>query len=96
MAGQGLNLGLADAQSLANVMLEGMKTGEDLGHPLLLERYERERYKRNAGMLMVCDGINRMFRGVPGMGPLGTLPEMGMNVVNRLEHVKQLIMRVAS
>lgn len=43
MAGQGLNLGIADADALARAVLEGRRSGADLGSELLLKRYEDER-----------------------------------------------------
>ena len=51
MAGQGLNLGIADADALARVVLEGRRSGADLGSMLLLERYEEERKVHSDSML---------------------------------------------
>lgn len=43
MAGQGLNLGIADADALAKVVREGRLSGTDVGSKTLLGRYEEER-----------------------------------------------------
>ncbi|CAN0347989.1 unnamed protein product, partial [Ectocarpus fasciculatus] len=43
MAGQGLNLGIADADALARAVLEGRLSGTDVGSKTLLGRYEEER-----------------------------------------------------
>lgn len=43
MAGQGLNLGIADADALARVIQEGKLSGTDVGSKTLLSLYERER-----------------------------------------------------
>lgn len=43
MAGQGLNLGIADADALARAVLEGRSSGTDVGSKTLLGRYEEER-----------------------------------------------------
>ncbi|CAM9973337.1 unnamed protein product, partial [Ectocarpus sp. 4 AP-2014] len=43
MAGQGLNLGIADADALARAVLEGRLSGTDVGSKTLLARYEEER-----------------------------------------------------
>lgn len=43
MAGQGLNLGMADADALARAVLEGRRSGTDIGSAVLLARYEKER-----------------------------------------------------
>ncbi|KAI9087748.1 hypothetical protein DFS34DRAFT_586060 [Phlyctochytrium arcticum] len=37
LAGQGLNLGIADAQALANTIKSGLEVGQDIGHIHLLE-----------------------------------------------------------
>lgn len=46
MAGQGLNLGIADADALARAVLEGRLSGTDVGSKTLLGRYEEERKVR--------------------------------------------------
>lgn len=43
MAGQGLNLGIADADALAKAVLQGRLSGTDVGSKTLLGRYEEER-----------------------------------------------------
>lgn len=43
MAGQGLNLGLADVDALTSAVLEGRRSGTDVGSETLLARYEEER-----------------------------------------------------
>ena len=43
IAGQGLNLGLKDAAALAEVLVEALRLGEDIGSEAVLERYARWR-----------------------------------------------------
>lgn len=58
MAGQGLNLGIADADALAKAVMEGRLSGTDVGSKTLLGRYEEERkvctYIRVRVSLCVC------------------------------------------
>jgi 2-polyprenyl-6-methoxyphenol hydroxylase-like FAD-dependent oxidoreductase len=89
-----MNLGLADSESLARIMIEGIRDGEDLGHLHLLERYERERYGANAAMLLGCDGLNRLFSQEETL--LMPIRSWGLNTLNRLDHVKQFVMKLAS
>jgi ubiquinone biosynthesis monooxygenase Coq6 len=60
-AGQGLNMGLRDADDLATVILEGLSVGCDIGDSELLDRYGRRSFRRNLAMLGVVDTINSLF-----------------------------------
>lgn len=44
LAGQGVNLGIADACTLATVLVDGLETGQDIGQLSLLQYYEEQRY----------------------------------------------------
>ena len=62
MAGQGLNLGLADCESLTRALVHGAEAGLDLGDRHLLEQYDRERRPANLAMMAGLDGLHRLFR----------------------------------
>jgi ubiquinone biosynthesis monooxygenase Coq6 len=94
LAGQGLNLGLADSESLSRLMIQAIRDGEDLGHLHVLNRYESERYAPNAAMLLGCDGLNRLFSKEETV--FMPLRSFGLNSLNRLDHMKQFIMKFAS
>jgi 2-polyprenyl-6-methoxyphenol hydroxylase-like FAD-dependent oxidoreductase len=66
LAGQGLNLGLADAACLASV-LAGREYWRGLGDEKLLRRYERARKAEVAAVSAVTDGLQSLFAqtGVP-------------------------------
>lgn len=61
LAGQGVNLGLADAQALARIFREARAQQRDLGGARVLARYERARKADNLDMLAVTDGLQRVF-----------------------------------
>ncbi|KAI9221012.1 hypothetical protein BC828DRAFT_382149 [Blastocladiella britannica] len=61
LAGQGLNLGLSDAESLARTISAAAQSGLDVGHPHALDAYPAERYAANAAMLTACDGLHHLF-----------------------------------
>jgi 2-polyprenyl-6-methoxyphenol hydroxylase-like FAD-dependent oxidoreductase len=60
LAGQGLNLGLADAAALAKVMAE-REYWRGVGDEKLLRRYERARKADVAAMGTVTDGLHGLF-----------------------------------
>ena len=61
LAGQGANLGLADAVALANIIDEAIGKDEHPGDLPVLRRYERSRKGANKTMLYFVDGLNRLF-----------------------------------
>jgi 2-polyprenyl-6-methoxyphenol hydroxylase-like FAD-dependent oxidoreductase len=60
LAGQGLNLGLADVQTLATVLAK-RESHRSVGDAKLLRRYERARSLGTAAMSQATDGIFRLF-----------------------------------
>ena len=64
LAGQGMNLGLRDVSSLADV-LAAKEPFRDLGDLVLLRRYERARREDIDALTLATDGLQRLF-SVPG------------------------------
>jgi 2-polyprenyl-6-methoxyphenol hydroxylase-like FAD-dependent oxidoreductase len=60
LAGQGLNLGLADVATLARVIGE-RESWRGIGDEKLLRRYARERAAPTWAMLQVTDGLQNLF-----------------------------------
>jgi 2-polyprenyl-6-methoxyphenol hydroxylase-like FAD-dependent oxidoreductase len=60
LAGQGLNLGLADVQSLAEV-IEQREAWRSLGDEKLLRRHARRRHLPTLAMAGVTDGLWHLF-----------------------------------
>ena len=93
LAGQGVNLGLLDAASLAQVLLEAAAVKKDIGARAVLRRYERWRKGDNLAMLAVTDAFKRGFGSQ--RWPQVSLRNAGMRLASRLGPVKQSIMRHA-
>lgn len=93
LAGQGVNLGLADADSLAQVILDAVHEKKDIGSMKVLRRYERWRRADNRTMLLSMDGFKRLFS--TDQPVLRWLRNTGLSVTDRLGPVKHMIMRQA-
>ena len=85
LAGQGVNVGLADARTLRDLSRDDApRVGGDAGHPLLLGRYRRQRYAPTVAMQLATDGLFRLYNatehpllmaaGDAGMRLFGQLP----------------------
>jgi len=93
LAGQGVNLGLLDAATLAQVVLDARAHGRDFGTLRCLRRFERWRRGDNSAMMSAMDGINALFSNATT--PLQAVRIMGLGMVNRTAVVRHLLMRHA-
>ena len=94
LAGQGLNQGQGDVQSLARTIEFAVSHGQDLGTRMSLEPYVSERYAANHVLLGVCDKLHKLYS--VGSGPLVPLRSLGLNAVNALGPLKTFIMSQAA
>lgn len=93
LAGQGVNLGILDAATLAEVILDAYNLGKDIGAYNILRRYERWRKGDNLAMMAIMDGFKRLFSN--DFTPLRWLRTRGLGFTHRLPPIKNLIMRHA-
>ena len=93
LAGQGANLGIADAWALAQVIDEAVGRGEHPGDRPVLRRYERARRGENTAMMHFLTGLNRLFAADSVM--LGSLRRAGMRAFNRGGPVRKRMIDVA-
>jgi 2-polyprenylphenol 6-hydroxylase len=93
LAGQGANLGLLDAASLADVLAEGVKMREDPGAERLLRRYERWRRSENDLMSGAIDVFDRLL--ARGTGRIAELAQRGLPWVGRSAQAKRMFMERA-
>lgn len=94
LAGQGLNLGLADVAALSRTIEYAVSHGMDIGDLLTLERYSSERYLPNAKIGGACDLLHKMYT-IPGQGPLTWARGLGLDVIDKLPFVKAFLMKNA-
>lgn len=80
LAGQGANLGIADASVLAATLHAAIEAGEYPGDLPVLRRYERARKGANATMLYFVDALNRLF--AEPSAPVRALRAAGMRAFN--------------
>mgnify|MGYP001627293153 CR=1 FL=1 len=92
LAGQGLNLGLADAERLAQVLHE-REYWRPLGDEKLLRRYERARKLDVAAMAWTTDGLQQLF--AQPTEPWTLLRNWGMRGFDRSGPVKRWVVRQA-
>jgi 2-polyprenylphenol 6-hydroxylase len=92
LAGQGLNLGLQDARTLAGVLAERepMRDPGDVG---LLRRYERSRAEPILAMDTMVDSLFRTFGAESPL--VARLRNAGLNLTDRLPVIKNVLMRYA-
>ena len=92
LAGQGLNLGFADAGCLAEILAHrGME--DDCGAQSILRRYERSRAEDILAMQCVTDGLQRLFGAdLPG---LQRLRNFGLRATDRIAPLKRWLVNCA-
>jgi 2-octaprenyl-6-methoxyphenol hydroxylase len=93
IAGQGLNLGLKGAAALAEVLVEAMRLGEDIGSEVVLERYAAWRRFDTVTLSAGMDAFVRLFSND---NPLLRLARgAGMAAVNRIGPARRFFMTEA-
>ena len=93
LAGQGVNLGVLDAATLSEVIINAYNSGKDFGAHGVLRRYERWRKGDNLAMMAAMDAFKRLFSN--DIMPLRWLRRGGLGLAHRFPPIKNLIMRQA-
>lgn len=93
LAGQGVNLGLLDAATLAEVIIDATASGQDFASWKTLRRYERWRKGDNLLMLAVMDGFKRLFG--TSLPPVALIRTIGLNLTDAAGPLKNRIARQA-
>jgi 2-octaprenyl-6-methoxyphenol hydroxylase len=93
IAGQGLNLGFRDVAALAQVLVEGVRLGLDLGDRQLLDRYQRWRSLDALSVAFATDSLTRVY-GIPG-NAASAVRRFGMQLVGRIAPLRNRLMAEA-
>lgn len=91
LSGHGVNLGLRDAQELAQVLLQ--HGTQDCGDPALLRRYESARQGDILSMQLTTDTLKHLF--VNANPVLRALRNLGLSVTNKMVPLKNMMVRHA-
>jgi len=94
LAGQGLNQGQGDVESLAQTIKYAVEHGQDIGKQMSLEAYNSERWNTNNRLLGVVDKLHKLYS--VGSGPLVPLRSWGLSAVNAMGPLKEFFMKQAS
>jgi 2-octaprenylphenol hydroxylase len=93
LAGLGANMGLLDAATLAEVLIEARIKHKDIGAYPVLRRYERWRKGENFLMIKVLQGLKSLFES--RLDSVRHVRNIGLDVTDMLTPVKYSIMRHA-
>ena len=88
LAGQGVNLGLRDADELAGALVAARDAKRDFAGATVLRQYERRRRSDNALSAHAFDAIQRVFASEAM--PLAALRGAALSIVDRIGPLKQL------
>lgn len=94
LAGQGVNIGLADALNLAEIIAGAIRRGSDFSSTKCLRRYERLCKAHNEPMLMSIWALQKLFAYEGPM--LVRARKLGLKTINRIGPVKRFLMRFAT
>lgn len=89
LAGQGVNLGLQDAKILAEVLSHANNNQYDIGHYLVLRKYERARKGHVSTMITAMNFFKEIFGIQSAM--IAVLRSFGLNMVNKNQRLKKHI-----
>ncbi|KAJ6581412.1 hypothetical protein B0H19DRAFT_1115082 [Mycena capillaripes] len=94
LAGQGLNLGLADVECLSRCIHDALLQGGDVGSRTALLPYAQERYIENHKIMSVMDKLHKLYS--TSFEPVVWARSVGLEVVNEFDSVKTALMMEAS
>ena len=93
LAGQGLNLGIADANCLVKVINRAIKNHEYIGDRYSLRAFEREQKSANWMMLNFVDTLHKLFLNSSSV--IENMRGLGMRLFNRNIFLKRYAMKNA-
>jgi len=94
LAGQGLNQGLGDAQSLAKHIGNAVSVGKDIGSNWALDPYVAEQWIKNNAMLGTVDKLHKLYS--VGSGPVVWARTLGLEAVDKVGLLKGFFMKRAA
>ena len=92
VGGQGLNLGIRDAATLAQLLIEAHNQGEDIGSLSVLKRYENWRKQQNLAILGFTDFLDRFFSN--NWLPVVIVRRLGLWVMANIKPMKMFALKL--
>ena len=92
VGGQGLNMGIRDAASLAQVLQTACQKGQDIGAVKVLKRYEGWRKVENLAILGFTDLLDRMFSN--NWLPVVAVRRLGLWMMSYLRPLKIIALKL--
>ncbi|WP_089704750.1 UbiH/UbiF/VisC/COQ6 family ubiquinone biosynthesis hydroxylase [Vreelandella arcis] len=89
LAGQGLNIGLHDADTLAELIIHGRDPGDHIN----LHRFEVQRRLANQAMIAATDSFHHLFTGAK---PLRQLGDLSLHIAEHIPLAKRMMMQQAN
>jgi 2-octaprenylphenol hydroxylase len=94
LAGQGANLGFADASALAQVLAGARLEGKSIGETAVLKLYQRRRQTENIVMASAMEFFKHLYdTDNPG---INWIRNAGMRLVNNDDRLKSIISKLAA
>lgn len=90
LAGQGLNAGQGDVESLVKTLEKASQRGMDLGSLLALEPYWADRFPHNNMLLGIVDKLHKLYS--TDAAPVVAARTFGLNLVNNMGPLKDFMM----
>ena len=93
-AGQGLNLGIADAKDLVETLINSLNQGQDIGSDIVLQTYDNSRRAHTLSALATVDVLHRIFQKESQLARY--IRSLGMAGVHRTPMIKKQLIRFAT
>jgi 2-octaprenylphenol hydroxylase len=92
LAGQGVNLGIADVAALAEILIRSRLAGRDFASAQALQHYARGRRSESEAMAFAMHGLRSLFN----IDGLSVFRRFGLSCVNRSWLIKELFLQRAA
>lgn len=93
LAGQGVNLGLLDAATLAEIIVDTYHKGRDYAHLAALRRYERWRKTDTQAWLGMVETLKQLFANQ--YTAIKCIRNLGLHVTNQIPWIKKFLITYA-
>ena len=94
LAGQGVNLGFADAELLTSMLQSAIEQGQDIADPSLLARFQRQRKVANLTMMSAMDVFYQVFSS--SLPPVRHLRRFGLSLAAKAGPFKAWVGKYAA